>query len=68
MRRRRIAVATEAGQVLGTSAIVIVDPLTTGTLPATGAGSSDTARTPAVVTLLGALLVVAVRRPRRTGR
>ncbi len=61
-------VATKAGQVLGTSAVVIIDPLTAGTLPATGAGSSDMARAAVMITLLGTLLAVAVRRPRRASR
>jgi hypothetical protein len=63
-----VIVATEAGQVVGRSAVVIVSPLMVGTLPATGTGSSDTSRAAVVVTLLGALLVVAVGRPRPAGR
>jgi hypothetical protein len=63
-----VIVATQAGHVLGRSAVVIVDPLMTGTLPATGAGSSGATWAAVVVTLLGSLLVIAVRGPRRAGR
>ncbi len=63
-----VIVAMEGGRVLGTSAVVIIGPFSAGTLPAAGAGSASTAGTAVVLTLLGALLAVTVRRPRRADR
>jgi hypothetical protein len=58
-----VIVASEGDRTIATSAVIIIDPLPKITLPATGADTSDTTRT----AMLGALLLLAVRRPRRTG-
>lgn len=59
-----VVAATENGRVLGTSVVVIVEPIPAGGLAATGASSAAAARAALVVTLCGMLLVLAGTRPR----
>ena len=59
-----IAAASDCIQ-LGTSTVVILDPIPAGELPATGTDALSTAWT-AVAAAAGILLLVAVHKPRRT--